>query len=530
MKRNTRSLYGIRYAVGMAAMLTAAAFAGEFVTVSGRAFIDPEGREITLHGMSVINKSSKDRYQSWHGPEQFAQMRGWGMNSIRLGIFWDGVEPEPGKYDDAYLQEVDKRVAWAKANGLYVILDMHQDLYGPAFRSGGDGAPAWATLTGDMPEIAMGSVWSDAYNSSPAIQAAFDNFWANAPAPDGAGVQDHFARAWRHVASRYADEPAVIGYDLFNEPNAGSMNLAALQRIVDTLAELLRERDGPGAPAAPQIMQQWLEPAGRVALMRRLEDMDVYIPVIDAAEDIFAAFEREKLMPMYQRVARAIREVDTHGILFLETSMSANMGILSAITPVAGVDGKRDPAQAFAPHAYDIVVDSADLARACEPRVALIFERHARTARRLDMPMWVGEWGAFGGAGEEVLPAARLVACQLERHKCGDAYWEFGRYVPETRYLQVLQRPYAERVAGRLKSSETDFERRTFRCEWKESDGVRAPSRIYLPAAFVRTPASIVLEPEGQGYVVERVGESNDNVLLIIAPADRPCRRTLRIQ
>lgn len=502
-----------------------------FMSVSGRAFIDPEGREILLHGMSVINKSPKDRYQSWHGPEQFAQLRDWGMNSIRLGIFWDGVEPEPGKYDDSYLQEVDKRVAWAKANGLYVILDMHQDLYSAAFHSGGgNGAPAWATLTAGTPELDMGSVWSDAYNTNPAIQAAFDSFWANAPAPDGIGLQDHFAGAWRHVAARYANEPAVIGYDLFNEPNAGSMNLAAQQRIVGKVAELLRARQGDGAPSELQLMQQWLTPEGRSALMRLFEDMDLYIPAIDAAQEVFGAFEREKLMPMYNRVARAIRQVDTRGILFLETSMSANLGIPSAITPLAGADGARDPLQAYAPHAYDIVVDSPDIVRACEPRVALIFERHAKTAQRLDMPMWIGEWGAFGGAGEDILPAARLVVRQIERHLCGNAYWEFGRYVQDAAYLGVLQRPYPERIAGRLESCATDFVHRTFRCVWKESSEVSAPSRIYLPAAFVKTSGSIILEPEGNGFVTERLTETSANSVIIIPPSGESGRRTLTVR
>ena len=130
------------------------------------------------------------------------RLRDWGMNVIRLGIIWDGLEPEPGVYDDAYLAAMDQRVAWAANHGLYVFLDMHQDLYSVLYS---DGAPEWATLTDDQPHIDRGDVWSDAYLTSPAIQRAFENFWANAPASDGLGIQDHYAAAWRHVAERYAD-------------------------------------------------------------------------------------------------------------------------------------------------------------------------------------------------------------------------------------------------------------------------------------------------------------------------------------
>ena len=101
-------------------------------------------------------------------------------------------------------QEWTKLIGWAEKYGLYVFLDMHQDLYSCKYS---DGAPEWATLTDERPHITEGNmVWSDAYITSPAIQRAFDNFWANTPASDGVGIQEHYARAWRHVAKRYAGQ------------------------------------------------------------------------------------------------------------------------------------------------------------------------------------------------------------------------------------------------------------------------------------------------------------------------------------
>lgn len=111
-------------------------------------------------------------------------MRDWGMKCIRLSILWDGLEPQMGGFDEEYLKAVDRRIAWAKAAGIHVFLDMHQDLYSCKYS---DGAPEWATLTDDQPHVAGSDVWSDAYVSSPAIQRAFDNFWGNKPCADGEG-------------------------------------------------------------------------------------------------------------------------------------------------------------------------------------------------------------------------------------------------------------------------------------------------------------------------------------------------------
>jgi endoglycosylceramidase len=36
------------------------------------------------------------------------------------------------------------------------------------------------------------------------------------------GIQDRYAAAWRHVASRFRSVPGVLGYELFNEPFPGS--------------------------------------------------------------------------------------------------------------------------------------------------------------------------------------------------------------------------------------------------------------------------------------------------------------------
>jgi endoglycosylceramidase len=166
------------------------------------------------------------------------------MNCIRLAIFWDGLEPQPGHFDRAYLGRIAQQVEWAKAQGLHVLLDMHQELDSVKFS---DGAPAWATLDEGQPYTPT-TLWSDAYYASPAVQAALDHFWSNSAAPDGVGLEEHYARVWQFVAQRFHDEPAVIGYDLMNEPFPGKDAQRVWQATLQRLLEMFAARLGQRAP------------------------------------------------------------------------------------------------------------------------------------------------------------------------------------------------------------------------------------------------------------------------------------------
>jgi len=43
------------------------------------------------------------------------------------------------------------------------------------------------------------------YLVQPAVNRAFDNFWANAAGPGGVGIGDRYAAAWRQVGSRFGE-------------------------------------------------------------------------------------------------------------------------------------------------------------------------------------------------------------------------------------------------------------------------------------------------------------------------------------
>jgi endoglycosylceramidase len=169
----------------------------------------------------------------------FAQMRALGFDVVRLVLNWSQLEPTAGTYSSTYLNRVAQVVGWARQQGIYVILDMHQDQYSryivPVAKStapsgcspsgGGDGAPSWAVLNDGKPGCALFGI--DELN--PAESAAFYNFWQNAQIPSargqspGTGLQDHYIGALGALAHRFQDDPAVLGYELMNEPQPGSI-------------------------------------------------------------------------------------------------------------------------------------------------------------------------------------------------------------------------------------------------------------------------------------------------------------------
>ena len=141
-----------------------------------------------------------------------------GFNGVRLGVIYAGVEPKPGKYDNAYLDHIAATERTLDKNGVFSLLDFHQDLYNEKFQ--GEGWPDWAVQDDGLSNPRNG--FPTNYLTNPALQHAFDHFWANDPGPGGVGLVDRYAAAWRHVAGRFRDTAGVLGYDLLNEPWPGS--------------------------------------------------------------------------------------------------------------------------------------------------------------------------------------------------------------------------------------------------------------------------------------------------------------------
>lgn len=484
------------------------------LTVRDGAIRDASGRQVFLWGINLGEKSSAAGHRSWHGPEDFANLRRWGMNAVRLLIFWSAVEPEPGRYDEAYLQSVDERIGWARDAGLYVILDMHQDLYSEAV-PGGNGAPAWATLEDGLPHFTVGNIWSTAYYVSPKVHRVFDNFWNNAPGPDGMGIQEHFAQAWRHVAARYADTPTVAGFDLMNEPFPGSMIDEALNGLLVALPEILEGVPLPGNPA--ELVASVKDNPMPPWLLEALDKPERHRAAAAALEPVVRRFEEERLMAMYRRVHGAIREVNTTGILFLEPCVLANVGVPSAIEALRMPDGTVDPQQAYMPHAYDLVTDTAWVDRPSTNRLTLIIEQKSRDAKRLGLPLLIGEWGAYYGSSN-TRRAARIMRGLLDQHTAGAFYWDYHRDIEQAAYFEELSRPAPLRLAGEEAAFGFQPETGLFTCRWLAGPG-EGESLFALPASWDEAQLQVRVEPAELAARIETDTHDAATRHIVVSPA-----------
>lgn len=192
---------------------------------------DEFNREVLLRG---VNYTSLGDYYQAHPdlpaaveprPDDFARMASLGFNVVRMIVHWSLLEPTRGELNQAYIEKIREQVNAAAQQGLYVVLDMHQDAWGKYIATGDDevclpplqpaigwdGAPAWATITDGLStcRVALREL-------SPAVTQAFTNFWL-----DRDGIQSALVKTWARFAAEFAANPAVAGYDLLNEPHPG---------------------------------------------------------------------------------------------------------------------------------------------------------------------------------------------------------------------------------------------------------------------------------------------------------------------
>jgi len=184
---------------------------------------DADGRAIILRG---INFPSSDA-DYWAGKpadqdrtdlEFIAKS---GFNAIRLVINWDRIEPEPDTYDADYITLVARHARLADGAGLYVIVDLHQDMYGMGF--GLHGAPRWTCDESNYESFSPIEPWFFNYYSTE-VSACFDGFWKSLD------LQSHHHRAARELAKSLKDIDGVVGFDPHNEPFPGTILFEQFER------------------------------------------------------------------------------------------------------------------------------------------------------------------------------------------------------------------------------------------------------------------------------------------------------------
>ncbi|HVU72536.1 MAG TPA: cellulase family glycosylhydrolase [Mycobacteriales bacterium] len=380
-----------------------------------------------------------------------------GYDAIRLTMSWSLLEPKPGVIDRTYIARIAQVVSWAKADHLWVVLDLHQDAwskYGyshdscpaPLDRTPGfDGAPAWATDT-TLPFCTV----DNTRELDPGVVSNFQRLWSNVPGPDGVGLQDHLAHVMAVLAARFAKDPTVAGYDLFNEPSPGAV-----------------------APIATEVLQ---------------------------------------LNRYYAKVASAMTAAVPHfrQLLFLEPNVAraTTTPAPAEVAPWSAFSSYRRAV--YAPHVYTQVF-TAD-AMAGQPgklqTAQADWDSAVRDAKVLGLPLWVGEFGNGPAQDRVVLDEAFR---QQDARGVSGGLWIWKENHNDTAPDQTwsvegsprevsASRGYPVALAGRLVSLAEEPLKHTFSMSATAAKGTTV---VFLPPAegghLIVTGASVRVRTTGAG-------------------------------
>jgi aryl-phospho-beta-D-glucosidase BglC (GH1 family) len=268
----------VRLSLALVFVLTACVHADNFFRRSGSQILDPDGQPFlvrgnalshwltpeayalklnTVHGRHIGSYSSiRARIREILGNDADADafwaayhsnfvtqadlnaMAAEGFNTIRIPFNYRLLSPEntPGVFSEAGFQILDQAIQMCKNSGLAVILDMHACPGGQSHDAPAD--PEYTYWTWDAGiqnwvECGVATLWE------------FDQGYYNLTGRTPEFNKQRTAAIWREIAARYAHEPAVIGYELINEPflpygvhypdlRALFMQITAAIREVDT--------------------------------------------------------------------------------------------------------------------------------------------------------------------------------------------------------------------------------------------------------------------------------------------------------
>jgi len=187
----------------------------------GRWLTDATGRVVTLHGVNEVEKPAP-YFPAAAGfdADDARFLADHGFTVVRLGVVVEGLMPAPGQVDLAYIEHLAATVRQLARERIFVLLDLHQDGFSPRYN--GNGLPDWMAIDDGLPNP-PDAVFPLYYIQNPAMQRAFESFWANRPGPDGVGIQDNYIAGLTAVARRFAHDPYVLGYELMNEPWPGAV-------------------------------------------------------------------------------------------------------------------------------------------------------------------------------------------------------------------------------------------------------------------------------------------------------------------
>ena len=389
-----------------------------------RFILDDTGRATIFHGVNVVVKlppyiPNTDKFDPLNSltSEDIKYMKQMGFNLVRLGIIWESVERKEGEYDIAYLQKMKALVNQLGENGIYTMIDAHQDVFSRKFC--GEGVPYFYTekigYENKCKSSAIAQIlhWINVckpmdsygfrldenglplvedckthnfvdYHFAPEMTSAYKSFFDNKY-----NIQDKFAKFWQVVAKEFKGNKYVVGYDLWNEPFPGGL--------------------------FDNIWLLWPDKA-----------------------------DMEQLLPVYQKVDKAIREVDPNYILFFE-----NMPFPDNIPLFGGLQlGKftKRPAGDNNPQVYNVhnycclsgptvcsgpEPDLETAKKKCPEYHKKKVEQNLKDATKIKTPLIISEFGACSDS-EACYHEILSVVKAAEPNFVSWAYWMYKPFGDHT--------------------------------------------------------------------------------------------------
>ncbi|DBA00768.1 TPA: hypothetical protein N0F65_004673 [Lagenidium giganteum] len=444
-------------------------------------FVDGLGRTRIFHGVNVVEKAPPyhpvidgdfDTVRSMV-QQDFDYLNSWGMNVVRLGAMWTGVEPTPGEYNQTYIDVLVKLVDDLGKNGIYTMVDFHQDLFSPVLC--GDGIPGHVvkaleplktkcnSIVGGLASLAKlcksfsdykftigpdgnptdcgkAGNWFNIY-MTPEVASAFDKFYNSEAATDS--LVNYFVK----LAKAFKNSPYALGFDLFNEPFPGDV-----------------------------YNKPWLLQGGKA--------------------------DREYLQPLYEKIQAAIRKEDASKIMFYEPVQFPDTfplfgGIVSNAGFTQAPGGKAlASTNAMSYHIYCCeagadICPSGDVSpnkdARCDDYVTEKFNKRTEDFKRLGGAGFITEFGACSNKVQCVKEINR-VANNADRDMQSWMYWQYkfhdtsfynGDGTNMTWKINALARPYAQAVMGVPEIMRFDPATSAFRLKYHAKTG-DAPTEVYV--------------------------------------------------
>lgn len=418
---------------------------------------------------------------------QFDDMIKCGVNIIRLGVTWAAIEPQEGCFSNENIALIKSFVKKCEENSIYVMLDMHQDLYSEYFH--GDGAPQWA-VSKQRESKKPFAVWAEGYFYMDGVQGAFSDFWHNENA-----VQDKFIRAWKYYANSFKDCENIIGLDYFNEPyidkNGRQLFLQLISNVMEIAfgSPLQLEKYFKNHSDKAAFARAALRIAARVGSIKRLKKLrdtmdcgDNFHAAVAPLAKYTAGFNSEYYKPFFDKISAKAGIDGTFN--FFEHNYFSNLGI--------EFDIETKPSYVYSPHAYDIFVDSPLYDKySSNGRVGAILSTIRQNQLKMNTPVIFGEYGG-GSTGEEWIKHIDFIMGEFEKYHWSSIYWHLD--FNNEKLTGVFNRPYPVAVAGNITEIKTFSKNRRFHLKWETPADfdMSAATQIFVPGQGIREYDSAV--------------------------------------